>query len=376
MRVVLAIDSFKGSLSSLEAASAAAEGIMLAHPEAECIISPIADGGEGTVSAVAAALGGEICTAQVHGPLMGEVYADYCYVEATKTAVIEMSAAAGITLIDKVERNPMLATTYGVGELILDAIKRGARHFIVGIGGSATNDGGTGMLSALGVKLLDGEGKPINQGAVGLYSLEKVDTGSLIPEISECDFRVACDVKNPLCGKSGASYIYGRQKGADDKMIAELDALLSKFAAKTREVIPTANDEAEGAGAAGGLGYALMAYLGAEMSSGIDLVMDLTRLEEKIKKADIVVCGEGRLDGQSCMGKAPIGVARLAKRWGKRCIAFSGAIGEGAATLNEHGIDAFFPILRSVVTLDVAMDKEVAIRNMRDTAEQVFRLID
>lgn len=375
MRVVLAIDSFKGSLSSIEAAEAASLGIRRAHPEAECVISPIADGGEGTVDALAVALSGKMRSVKVTGPLGGTVNAEYCYIKETKTAVMEMAEAAGITLIEKEKRNPMLATTYGVGEMILDAINEGARHFIIGIGGSLTNDGGAGMLMALGVGLLDGYGKPIKLGAEGLKSLEKVDTGSLAPKISACDFRVACDVKNPLLGESGASYVYARQKGADDEMIAELDQLLSRFAEKTKVAIPTADETAEGTGAAGGLGFALLSYLGAKMSSGIELVMDITGLEEKIKNADIVVCGEGRLDGQSCMGKAPVGVATLAKKHGKRCIAFSGAIGEGAERLNAFGIDAFFPIIRRITTLDEAMDKENAAKNLADTAEQVFRLL-
>lgn len=371
----MAIDSFKGSLSSIEAAEAAVVGIRRVYPDAECIISPIADGGEGTSEALTTALGGEACTAVVSGPMGAPVSAKYGYIAATKTAIIEMSAAAGITLVAPEERSPMHASTYGVGEMILDAIARGARHFIVGIGGSATNDGGVGMLSALGYGLYDKCGAPIRRGAIGLYDLEKIDTGSALPMLAECDFRVACDVKNPLCGEYGASRVYARQKGADDEMIEELDGLLAKLARITREVIPTADDTREGAGAAGGLGYALMTYLGAEMSSGIDLVMELTGLEEKIAGADIVVCGEGRLDAQSCMGKAPTGVARLAKRHGKRCIAFSGAIGEGASRLNEYGIDAFFPILRRVMTLDEAMDKDNARENMANTAEQVFRLI-
>ncbi len=375
MKVVLAIDSYKGSLSSFEAGCACAEGIMRAYPNAECVISPIADGGEGTVAAISAALGAEICTANVEGPRGTRVNAEYGYSAEKRLAVIEMSAAAGITMVSGDEKNPLYTSTYGVGEMILDAAWRGARHFIIGIGGSATNDGGAGMLSALGFGLYDADGKTISRGAIGLRDLEKIDTAGHFPELSLCDFRIACDVKNPLCGECGASYIYGGQKGADENMKAELDSLLSKFAKMTKEVIPGADPDFPGAGAAGGLGFALLSYLGAKIEPGIELVMDVTALGDKIRECDIVVTGEGRLDGQSYMGKTPVGVASLAKKYGKTCIALGGAISDGAEKLNEYGVDAIFPILRSVVTLDVAMDKTVAAANMAATAEQVFRLI-
>jgi glycerate kinase len=269
----------------------------------------------------------------------------------------------------------MLTTTYGVGELIADAIGRGCRKFIVGIGGSATNDGGVGMLSALGFEFLDRDGDPIEQGAQGLEKLVSIKTDKALPELSECEFSVACDVKNPLCGDLGCSAVYGKQKGATPEMIEKMDAWLGKYAELTKKINPDANAEFEGAGAAGGMGYAFLSYLGGRLESGIELVMSATGLEEHIKNADIVVTGEGRLDGQSCMGKAPVGVAKAAKKYGKTVIAFSGCVTDDARECNSHGIDAFFPIVRTPCALEEAMNIENAKKNLADTAEQVFRLI-
>lgn len=375
MKIILAIDSFKGSMSSTEAAESAARGILSAIPCAKTEVCPIADGGEGTTEAIITAKGGVWRECEVSDPLSRRITARYGYLASSGTAVIEMSAAAGITLITPDERNPLYTTTYGVGEMIKDAMAHGARRFIIGLGGSATNDGGVGMLEALGFRFLRNDGTPIKLGAIGLRELVKIDTDTAIPELSECEFRVACDVKNPLCSENGASFVYGGQKGADDAMKQELDTLLKRYAELTMAVLPDADPDAEGAGAAGGLGFALLAYLGAKMQSGIELVIDVTGLEEKIKGADIVVTGEGRLDGQSCMGKAPVGVARIARKYGKPCIAFSGAVSADAVKLAEYGIDAFFPIVRKPVTLTEAMDIENAKRNMEDTVRQVFNLI-
>ena len=285
-----------------------------------------------------------------------------------------MSAAAGITLISESERNPLLTTTYGVGEMILDAIQKGCRKFIVGIGGSATNDGGVGMLQALGVEFLDENGCQIANGANGLKSLKQIKSDKVIAEVYECEFLVACDVKNPLYGENGCSYIFARQKGGTDESIALMDEWMKGYAELTKTVYPTANPEKEGAGAAGGLGFAFLAYLGAEMRSGIDVVIQETGLENYIKEVDIVVTGEGRLDAQSVMGKAPIGVAKLAKKYDKRVIAFAGCIGSGATACNAEGIDAYFPILQRPCTLDEAIQTDIAYQNLKATAEQVFRL--
>lgn len=270
----------------------------------------------------------------------------------------------------------MNTTTFGVGEMILDAIGRGCRKFVIGIGGSATNDGGIGMLQALGFEFLNENGTAVSHGANGLSELCEIRIGNANEKLCECSFSVACDVKNPLCGEYGCSAVYGPQKGATEEMIKEMDACLSRYAELTKAVIPNAEPEAEGAGAAGGLGFALMSYLGAKLISGIELVMRETALEEHIKGADLVVTGEGRLDGQSYMGKAPIGVAGLAKKYGKPVIAFSGCVTEDAVLCNDRGIDAFFPIVRKPCSLSEAMDIENAYMNLKDTAVQVFRLIN
>ena len=374
MRVVTVIDSFKGSLSSVEAGYAVAEGVRAVYPDAEVTVRPLADGGEGTVDALVAGCNGHTVTLTVTGPLGAPVKATYGII-GENTAVIEMSAAAGITLLSPAERNPMHTTTFGVGELIRDAIARGVRRFIVGIGGSATNDGGAGMLQALGFSLLREDGTPIPHCGAGLAALARIDVSTALPALAECEFRIACDVTNPLCGALGCSAIYGPQKGATPEMITEMDAWLAHYAALTRTQLPSADPEYPGTGAAGGIGFAFLAYLGGKLQSGISLVLEATGAEAYIKDADVVVTGEGRLDGQSAMGKAPIGVAKLAKKHGKPVIAFSGCVTEDAGVCNQNGIDAFFPILRGVVTLEQAMNVENARANLQKTAEQAFRLI-
>ncbi len=375
MRIVIAIDSFKGSLSTFESGRAVAEGIRTVYPDAEVIISPLADGGEGTVSAVVSAVGGEICRAQVTGPLGESIVAEYGIIRESRTAIIEMSAAAGITLVPQEKRDPLHTTTRGVGELIIDALDRGCRRFIIGIGGSATNDGGVGMLSALGFEFLGADGELVSDGAIGLSALRKIRLDKVDLRLAECEFKVACDVKNPLCGPLGCSRVYGPQKGADEGMIADMDSWLSDYGELTRSMIYDADKDFPGVGAAGGMGFALKYYLGATLTSGIGLVMEATRLEEHIKDADIVITGEGRLDGQTAMGKAPVGVAKLAKKHGKRVVAFAGAVTEDAGECNKEGIDAFFPIVNKPCSLAEAMDRENAYINLKNTAEQVFRLI-
>lgn len=375
MKVTIAIDSFKGSLSTFQAGAAVAEGVKKIYPDAEATICPLADGGEGTVDAIIAATGGEMVEATVRDPLGALIQSSYGIIPHTKTAIIEMSAAAGITLIGEKDRNPLHTTTYGVGELIADAIEKGCRKFIVGIGGSATNDGGIGMLQALGFAFLDKDGKQVAYGAKGLENIVEIRTDNALEALKECSFCVACDVKNPLCGENGCSAIYGPQKGATPEMIRDMDVWLGNFARLTKAVLPASDANIPGTGAAGGLGFAFLAYLNATLQSGIDLVMGETQLEKYVKDADIVVTGEGRLDGQSYMGKAPIGVAKLAKKYNKPVIAFSGCVTEDAVICNRHGIDAFFPILRTPCTLQEAMDCDQAYKNLADTARQVFGLI-
>ncbi|MBR6682041.1 MAG: glycerate kinase, partial [Clostridia bacterium] len=281
MNVLVAIDSFKGSLTSLQAGSAVKEAILSLDKKANVVISPLADGGEGTVEALATGLGGKLVSIEVCGPLTDKVKACYCILEDSKTAVVEMSAAAGITLIPAEKRNPLETTTYGVGEIIKDAIKRGCRHFIVGIGGSATNDGGTGMLTALGFDFLDMECRRIPLGGKGLEHLEKISCKNVIPELMDCSFRIACDVTNPLCGPSGCSAIFGPQKGATPEMITDMDKWLNNYADITKSVSHKADVNYPGVGAAGGLGFAFYAFTNAVLESGIKIILDETMLEEK-----------------------------------------------------------------------------------------------
>ena len=374
MKVVIAIDSFKGSLSSLEAGEAVREGVLKADGSAKVVIRPLADGGEGTVDALAIGLGGEMIEAEVTGPLGESVKAKYCIVKGS-TAVIEMAQAAGLPLVPADLRDPMNTTTYGVGELILDAIRRGCRSFIVGIGGSATNDGGTGMLSALGFDFLDKNSEKIALGARGLEALASVSAENVIPELRECSFRVACDVNNPLCGERGCSAVYGPQKGATPESVKIMDEWLGKYAETAKAAFPNADPNYPGAGAAGGLGFAFKTFMNASLESGIGIILDETELEKHIADADVVVTGEGRIDFQTAMGKAPIGVAKLAKRHGKRVVAFAGCVTADAEECNNHGIDAFFPIIRGITTLDEALDRDNAYSNLRAAAYQVFRLI-
>ncbi|WP_313345471.1 glycerate kinase family protein [Lacrimispora sp.] len=374
MNIVIAIDSFKGSLSSMEAGEAIGEGIKRVNPQERITICPLADGGEGTVEALAHGMKGTLLSIQVTGPLGKPVICTYGIMEHTKTAIIEMSGAAGITLVPDNKKNPLYTTTYGVGEVIKDAITRGCRRFIIGIGGSATNDGGAGMLQALGYELLDYDGKEIPFGAIGLLKLKTISDRNVIPQLKECSFFVACDVTNPLCGELGCSAIYGPQKGATPEMIQNMDKWLEEYALLSKKSYPKADPDQPGTGAAGGMGFAFLTFTNAVLESGIKIVLEETRLEEKIRDADLVITGEGRLDGQTAMGKAPIGVAKLAKQYGKTVIAFAGSVTRDARECNQYGIDAYFPILRTITTLEEAMKTENAKRNLSDTAEQVYRL--
>lgn len=374
MNIVIAIDSFKGSLSSMEAGEAIGEGIRRVNSEESITISPLADGGEGTVEALVHGMEGTLLSIQVTGPLGKPVTCSYGIIERTKTAIIEMSGAAGITLVPEAEKNPLHTTTYGVGEVIKDAITRGCRRFIIGIGGSATNDGGAGMLQALGYEFLDSKGKEIPFGAIGLSMLETITDTNVIPELKECTFYVACDVTNPLCGDLGCSAIYGPQKGATPEMIADMNQWLEQYAVLSKKSYGEADANHPGTGAAGGMGFAFLTFTNAVLESGIKIVLEETKLEDKIKDADLVITGEGRLDGQTAMGKAPIGVAKLAKQYGKTVIAFTGSVTRDARECNQYGIDAYFPILRTITTLEEAMNSENAKRNLSDTSEQVYRL--
>ena len=375
MKVVIAIDSLKGSLSSMEAGMAIKDGILAAKPDAEVIVKPLADGGEGTTDALIEGMNGERIDLTVTGPMHTPVDAYYGYLKDTNTAVMEMASAAGITLVPDSEKNPLLATSYGVGEMINDAIQRGCRNFIIGIGGSVTNDGGIGMLKALGVRFLDENGEDAGEGGQALAKVARIDVSGMTPLLKECHIQVACDVNNPLCGENGSTYVYGPQKGVTEDMKKTLDEAMAHFARVTSETLENDYMNTPGAGAAGGLGYAFLAYTGAALTPGIELILDAVGLEEELSGADVVVTGEGRLDFQTAMGKAPVGVARLAKKYNAKVIAFAGSVTKEATACNKEGIDAFFPILRGVCTLAEAMDPVAARNNMTATVEQVFRLL-
>lgn len=373
MKVVIAIDSLKGSLTSIEAGKAIKEGILNVI-DAEVIVKPLADGGEGTTEALVEGLGGETVEIFVMGPQKDKIKAAYGYIAESKTAIIEMAAAAGIMLVGE-EKNPMEATTYGVGEMIKDAINRGCRNFIIGIGGSATNDGGIGMLTALGFDFYDNNGNKLGIDAKELGKISVIFTENAIPELSECNFKIACDVINQLCGENGATYIYGPQKGVTEEIKEKLDKDMAHYAKVTKKYLNNDYSEASGAGAAGGLGFAFLSYLHGDLQPGIELVIDTVKLEECIKDADYVITGEGCLDKQTAMGKAPVGVAKLAKKYDKTVIALAGSVTDDAVKCNENGIDAYFPILLKVIPLQEAMKKETARENMVKTTEQIFRLI-
>lgn len=375
MKVIVAVDSFKGSLSSLEAGNIIKQGIKKAIPDAKVYVRPLADGGEGTVEALTLGMGGKLEHIIVTGPLGKPVQCVFGIIEKTKTAIIEMSGAAGITLIAESDRNPLNTTTYGVGQIIKEAASRGCRHFIIGIGGSSTNDGGIGMLQAFGYGMLDKNKNQVPFGAKGLKELDKITDENVFPSLRECTFRIACDVTNVLCGEQGCSAVFGPQKGATSDMIMQMDKWLAHYAELTAKKYPHANANQAGTGAAGGLGFAFLSYTNAVLEPGIKIVLEETKLEQDIKSADIVVTGEGCLDEQTIFGKAPIGVAEIAKKYNKTVIAFSGCATDDAVICNQYGIDAFFPILWNIQTLQEAMDSKNAEKNILFTVEQVFRLI-
>ena len=382
MKIVVAIDSLKGSLTSIQAGEAIEKGIKKVDLEAEVVIKPLADGGEGTVDALVDGMGGNMEFIKVAGPARKSVLAKYGIIcptksdmEETSTAIMEMSQAAGITQVTDKERNPLYTTTYGVGQMIVDAIHKGCRRFIMGIGGSATNDGGIGMLKALGFEFFDEDGNDVGEGAAALVKIEVIRTENKNPLLSGAKFQIACDVKNPLCGKQGATYIFGPQKGVTEEQKEQVDEAMRHYADVTKESLDCDFADCEGAGAAGGLGYAFLSYLAGELIPGVELILQATGLEEKMKNADVVVTGEGRLDAQTVMGKAPAGVAALAKKYNAKVIAFAGSVAPEAKVCNRAGIDAFFPIVRGVTTLEEAMKKENAMENIAATAEQVFRLL-
>lgn len=375
MKVVVALDSLKDCMGSLQAGEAVRLGILEAIPEAEVVVKPLADGGEGTAEALITGMRGTKKAVTVTGPLGVSISSFYGYLSESKTAVIEIAAAAGIEHVPPVERNPLNTTTYGVGELIRHAAENGARHFIIGLGGSATNDCGLGMLQALGFEFLDASGSPVGLGGGELKNVAAICRRRALPELKECSFEVACDVINPLCGKNGASAVYGPQKGATPSMVQQLEEDCRRFADAVEQETGMDCRSVPGAGAAGGLGFAFLSFLNARLKPGISIVLEQLEFEQELKSADFLVTGEGKLDAQTAMGKAPSGIARLAKEHGIPVIALGGALAEDAGECNCHGIDALFSIANAPMSLQEALAPETAERNLRKTAEQVFRLI-
>lgn len=378
MKVVVAIDSFKGSLSSIDAGKITAAAIRDVDKNIDVKVFPLADGGEGTVDALTAGLNGKIIFAEVVGPLGDKIKSRYGIIPSTNTAVIEMADAAGIMLVPAEKRNPINTTTYGLGELILKAARNGCRNFIIGIGGSATNDCGLGMLTALGVKFFDTESKPVGIFGGDLKDVATVDTSNLAPILRECKFRIACDVTNPLYGENGCSFVYAPQKGATPEIVRAMDGWIKKFAEIVENQLGLTGAEMSGAGAAGGLGYAFHAFLGGTLERGTDLILDAVKIENELATADILITGEGRLDFQTAMGKAPIGVAKLAKKNNPsvKVIAVCGSATPEAVEVNLRGIDAYFPILHTLTTLEDALNFETAKLNLYQTVTQIFRLIN
>ncbi|MBO4863523.1 MAG: glycerate kinase [Eubacterium sp.] len=385
MKVVFAIDSMKGCLSSLECGAAAAEGLKRAFPDAEYEVRPLADGGEGTVQAITTGLGGDFQDIDVTGPLGKKVKARYGIIpssdETGKTAIIEVSAACGLTLVNDIDRDPIKTTTYGVGEMIDHAISMGCRSFIIGLGGSSTNDAGIGMLQALGTsfydernKLLVGDNGYLTGG--DLEFIKAISFENINPLVSECRFRVACDVQNPLCGENGASRIFGPQKGLFDSEIDIMDQWMAEYVNTASEALHAfINPDYPGCGAAGGLGFAFMYFLGGTLESGNKIVMEETNIKKYLSDADLVVTGEGKLDEQTLMGKAPIGIAHIAKVFKKPVIALAGSVSAGFDGDRLPDVDAYFPIIRRPCTINEAMDPTTAKMNIAATSEQIFRLL-
>ncbi len=354
MKVVIAPQSFKGSISALDAARAMEEGVLRVVPDAGTVLVPVADGGDGTLETLVEATGGDIRSATVTGPIGKPVTAEWGALGDGQTAVIEMARTSGLALLSLAERDPLRATTYGLGEVIREALDAGFCSFIVGIGGSATNDGGAGMAQALGIRLLDERGKDLPLGGAALADLRKIDMSGLEERAIEARFSVACDVSNPLTGPEGASAVYGPQKGATPGLVEQLDAALKNFAEVVERDIGTSIDAVPGSGAAGGLGGGMMAFLEGSLRAGVDIVLDHVGLDEKMKGADLVITGEGRIDFQTVYNKAPIGVARRAKERNIPVIAVCGSVGKGFENVHAEGIDAVVSILTAPMTLDEA----------------------
>ncbi len=372
MKVVIAPDSFKESLSAAEVAVAIAAGLREVWPQAELLCRPMADGGEGTVVALLAATGGEYRECVVRGPLGEPVTAQWGWIAGSRSAVIEMAAASGLHLVPPARRDVLSACTYGTGELIRAALDAGAERIVLGFGGSATNDGGSGMLRALGARFEDAAGSPLPPGGAALAQLARIDLSGLDPRLAQVDFEVACDVDNPLCGPRGASQVFGPQKGATPEQVRQLDAALARFADVCTQTLGRDDRDLPGSGAAGGIGFAARSFLGASFRPGIELVAEVSGLEQALIGADLVITGEGRIDLQTLHGKTPMGVASIAKRHGVPVVALAGMLGEGYQQLYGHGIDAAFSLAPGPISLADALAE--APRLLRQRAADIARL--
>ena len=372
-KIVIASDSFKGSLSSAEVAACGERAVHRLFPDCKVVQLPVADGGEGTVETLTAALGGQSVTAIVHDPLGRLITARYGWIAQEQTALIEMAAASGLPLLPLEERNPWLPSTYGTGELIRNALERGCHKFLIAIGGSATNDGGMGLLQALGFRFLDAEGKELPGCGGSLQQIQQIDSSGVLVDLAQCQFTVACDVTNPFYGPTGAAYVFAPQKGADAEMVEALDQGLRHFAQLIHTTQGIAIDQLAGAGAAGGLGGGLVAFLNARLTPGIEMVLDALRFDTQITGADLIITGEGKLDAQTCMGKTPLGILRRAQQQGIPVVALGGAV-EASEALNQCGFLAVFPILPYPTSLTEAMDSSFTQQNIERTIAQVLRL--
>ncbi|NGZ87216.1 glycerate kinase [Duganella aceris] len=373
MKIVIAPDSFKESLTAMAVASEIEAGFREFFPDAQYVKLPVADGGEGTVQAMIDASGGRRVELQVTGPLGEPVAAFYGLMGDGETAVIEMAAASGLELVPPARRNPLYSTSYGTGQLILNALDAGARRFVLGVGGSATNDGGAGMLQALGGRLIDAAGAELNAGGGALAALARIDLSAMDKRLKECVFDVACDVTNPLVGPRGASAIFGPQKGATPEMVEQLDANLRHFASVIARDLGQDVAEIPGAGAGGGIGAGMMVFLGGRLRPGSEIVTAAVGLDAAVADADLVITGEGRIDGQTIHGKTPIGVARVAQRHGKPVIAIAGGLATGAAAVHAHGIDAVFGAVSRPCTVEEAL--AAAAVNVRSAARNIAAVL-
>jgi glycerate kinase len=373
MHILIAPDKYKGSLTAKQVAHHIAKGIQRVLDSATITQIPMADGGEGTVQSLVDATGGRLVAVEVAGPLGSPVSATFGILGDGQTAVIEMAAASGLALISSAERDPENATTYGTGELLLAAANRGCRKVVIGIGGSATNDGGAGMAQALGVRLLDANGQQLPPGGAHLSRLAQIDISGLNPQVKQMEVVVACDVTNPLCGTTGASAVYGPQKGATPEMVVQLDQALSHFADIIARDLSKDVRHVPGAGAAGGLGAGLMAFLDAKLERGVGIVVDVVGLDAAMRQCDLVITGEGGVDAQTAFGKAPAGVAQVAARYNKPVILLAGSVTDDARSLHEHGIHAIFSICRRPMSLSDAIANGASY--LEDAAEEIARLL-